>query len=170
MWSEKTFNIMFSCKSRYLWDAVYGLTVYRLGCLIIQSLSQITNLVSADEHLGPHREGEVPRPRLAAAQVPPPAPHTGVLSAELPRLHILVSIQIYISLHTLYRSISASILYTDLDLDPVPVLSCPWHPLPPPSHTAKLMFRPLSKHTVGIPVDSSLSSIICSVAIIYLFI
>ena len=96
--------------------------------LIIQSLSQITNLVSADEHLGPHREGEVSCPRLAAAQVPPPAPHTGVLSAELPRLHILVSTQIYISLHTLYRSISASILYTDLDLDPVPVLSCPCSP------------------------------------------
>ena len=143
------FNIMFSCKLRYLWDAVYGITIYRLGCLIIQSLGQITNLVSADEHLSPHREDEVPRPRprprpgLAAAQVPPPAPHTGILSAELPRLHILVSIQIYTSLHSLYRS----------SLDPVPVWSCPWHP--PPSHTAKLMFRPLSKHTVGIPVDSS---------------
>ena len=136
-------------------------TVYRLGCLIIQSLSQITNLVSADEHLGPHREGEVPRPRpgLAAAQVPPPAPHTGVLSAELPRLHILVSIQIYISLHTLYRSRSRSSPRVVVSVSP-----------PPPSHTAKLMFRPLSKHTVGIPVDSSLSSIICSVAIIYLFI
>ena len=94
--------------------------------LIIQSLSQITNLVSADEHLGPHREGEVPRPRLAAAQVPPPAPHTGVLSAELPRLHILVSTQIYISLHTLYRSRSRSSPRVVVSVAP---------PAPPLSHS-----------------------------------